>query len=66
MPTLGRGVYVAPAQLFGAIAVGDHVAIGANAVVRDDLPERAIAVGIPARVVRIQDPDEVRVAAIAR
>lgn len=67
VPTLGRGVYVAPgAKVFGAISVGDHVAIGANAVVRGDLPDRAIAVGIPARVVRIQDPDEVRVAEIAR
>lgn len=66
-PVLGRGVFVAPgAKVFGGITVGDHVAIGANAVVRDDLPDRAIAVGIPARVVRIQEPDEVSVAEIAR
>jgi serine O-acetyltransferase len=67
VPTLGRGVYVAPgAKVFGGIAIGDHVTIGANAVVRDDLPDRAVAVGIPARVVRVQDPEEVRVAEIAR
>ena len=67
VPTVGRGVYFAPgAKVFGDITIGDHVAIGANAVVRDSLPDRAIAVGIPARVVRIQEPEEVRVADIAR
>lgn len=65
-PRIGRGVYIAPgAKVFGGIVVGDHVAIGANAVVRKDVPDRAIAVGVPARVVRIQDPDEVRVPPIA-
>jgi serine O-acetyltransferase len=67
VPTIGRGVFFAPgAKVFGGITIGDHVAIGANAVVRDDLPDRAIAVGVPARVVRIQDPDQVNVAEIAR
>jgi serine O-acetyltransferase len=67
VPVVGRGVYFAPgAKVFGDITIGDHVAIGANAVVRDSLPDRAIAVGIPAKVVRIQEPDEVRVADIAR
>jgi serine O-acetyltransferase len=65
-PRLGNGVYVAPgAKIFGDITIGDHVAIGANAVVRESLPDRAIAVGIPARVVRIQEPDEVRAAPVA-
>ncbi len=66
-PSVGRGVFFAPgAKVFGAITIGDHVAIGANAVVRDSLPDRAIAVGVPAKVVRIQEPHEVRVADIAR
>lgn len=65
-PRLGDGVFIAAgAKVFGDIEIGDHVAIGANAVVRESLPDRAIAVGIPARVARIQDPDEVRVAPIA-
>lgn len=67
IPTIGRGVYIAPgAKIFGDITIGDHVAIGANAVVRDSVPDRGIAVGIPARVVRIQEPDEVRVAKVAQ
>lgn len=65
-PTAGDGVFFgAGSKVFGAIEIGDHVAIGANAVVRESLPDRAIAVGIPARVVRIQEPEDVRVAPIA-
>jgi serine O-acetyltransferase len=67
IPVIGRGVYIAPgAKIFGEITIGDNVAIGANAVVRDSIPDRAIAVGIPARVVRIQEPKEVRAAKAAQ
>jgi serine O-acetyltransferase len=34
----------------GAIHIGDDVAIGANAVVLQDVPPNSIAVGVPARV----------------
>jgi acetyltransferase-like isoleucine patch superfamily enzyme len=36
--------------------VGDRTVVGANAVVRGDLPEDVVAVGIPARVVRAIRP----------
>ena len=36
---------------YGGVAIGEHAIIGAGAVVRDDVPARAVAVGIPARVV---------------
>jgi acetyltransferase-like isoleucine patch superfamily enzyme len=36
--------------------VGDHAVIGAGAVVREDVPARAIAVGVPARVVASRAP----------
>ena len=50
---LGDRVYVAPgAVIAGPVTVGDGAAIGANAVVRDDVPPGALAVGVPARVVR--------------
>lgn len=49
-PTIGNRVYFGPgAKVFGSIRVGDDVAIGANAVVTKSLPQRAVAVGIPAR-----------------
>jgi serine O-acetyltransferase len=52
VPTIGDGVWIGPgAKIFGKITIGNNVAIGANAVVMDDLPDNAVAVGIPARVV---------------
>jgi serine O-acetyltransferase len=51
-PKLGRGVSVgAGAKILGKVEIGDHAEIGANAVVLDDVPAHAIAVGIPARTV---------------
>lgn len=40
----------AGAKIIGAINIGRHAKIGANAVVLCDVPEGATAVGIPARV----------------
>lgn len=52
VPTIGDNVYVGPgAKIIGGITVGDHVAIGANAVVTRDVPAQGVAIGIPARVV---------------
>jgi acetyltransferase-like isoleucine patch superfamily enzyme len=50
--TIGPGVWMgAGAKILDGVTVGEHAVIGAGAVVRDDVPPRAIAVGIPARVV---------------
>jgi serine O-acetyltransferase len=50
-PVLGKGVDVgAGAKILGHVHVGDGAAIGANAVVLDDVPAGKVAVGIPARV----------------
>lgn len=50
-PTIGNGVTVgAGAKVLGPIAIGDGSAIGANAVVTQDVPEDCIATGIPAAV----------------
>jgi serine acetyltransferase len=49
---LGARVDVgAGAKILGKIRIGDRVQIGANAVVLQDLPAGAIAVGIPARII---------------
>ena len=47
---VARGVAVLRGSRIGAGAV-----IGANAVVRGDIPDNALAVGIPARVIRYRD-----------
>jgi serine O-acetyltransferase len=51
-PVIGNNVYIAPgAKIFGAIKVGDNVAIGANAVVNIDVPDNAVVAGIPAKII---------------
>jgi len=51
-PVLGNGVFIgAGAKILGAVYIGDNAKIGANAVVLDDVPANATAVGIPARIV---------------
>lgn len=48
-PQLGNDVDVgAGAKLLGNIRIGNHVRIGANAVVITDVPDNCIAVGVPA------------------
>lgn len=54
-PKIGDRVHIgAGAKVLGGIAIGDDVEIGANAVVVHDLPDGAVAVGVPARIVRIK------------
>lgn len=53
-PVLGAGVYVgAGAKVLGPITIGEGARIGANSVVLTDLPAHCTAVGMPARVVRV-------------
>lgn len=49
-PRIGNHVTIFPgAVIIGDIKIGDYAVIGANAVVTNDVPEGATAVGIPAR-----------------
>lgn len=51
-PQLGENVYVGPgARIFGAVKIGNNVAIGANCVVTKDIPDNSVVVGIPGRVI---------------
>ena len=54
-PVIGCNVYIGPgAKIVGAVQVGDHVAIGANCVVTDDVPDYAVVVGVPGRVISFE------------
>ncbi len=58
-PKIGDRVYIAPgAKIFGSITIGNDVAIGANAVVTKDLPDNAVAVGIPAQIISYKGSQE--------
>lgn len=51
-PTFGDNVYIGPgAKVFGAIIIGDNVAIGANAVVNKDIPSNVTVGGVPAKII---------------
>jgi acetyltransferase-like isoleucine patch superfamily enzyme len=50
---LGENVWLGTgAKVLDGVKIGSDVVVGANAVVTDDLPDGAVAVGVPARVVR--------------
>jgi acetyltransferase-like isoleucine patch superfamily enzyme len=49
---LGQGVVICP-----GVTIGRNAIVGANSVVRDDVPDFAVAVGAPARVIRGVDVD---------
>src|SRR5262249_9600657 len=54
--TIGAGVWMgAGAKVLDGVTIGEHAIVGAGAVVRDDIAPRAIAVGIPARVVSMRN-----------
>lgn len=51
-PVIGNRVNVgAGAVVIGGVRIGDGAVIGANAVVTADVPDGALAVGVPARLV---------------
>jgi serine O-acetyltransferase len=55
-PTLGNNVIVgAGAQVLGNIKIGAGAKIGANAVVTFDVPDSAVVVGNPARIIACPD-----------
>jgi len=55
VPRLGDRVNLSPyAVLLGNISVGSDVLVGANSLVIQDIPDRAVAIGVPARVVSYQ------------
>ena len=56
---VGHGVFIgANATVLPRITIGDWVIVGAGAVVTKDVPDYAVVVGNPARVVRYVTPPE--------
>lgn len=53
-PTIGNNVLIgAGAKVLGPFKVGDGARIAANAVVLEEIPSNSTAVGVPARIVRV-------------
>lgn len=54
VPEIGDDVIIgAGARILGPVTIGSGARIGANAVVITDVPAGGIAVGVPAKVVRV-------------
>lgn len=52
-PKIGNNVLIgAGAAVLGDITIGNNVAIGANAVVVKSVPDNAVVVGIPGKIIR--------------
>lgn len=45
----------AGSSVIGAVHIGKNAVIGAGAVVVKDIPDNAVAVGVPARVIKIRE-----------
>jgi len=58
-PQIGDNVYFGVGcKILGAVRIGSNVKIGANAVVVKDIPDGATAVGIPAKVIKVESEGE--------
>jgi acetyltransferase-like isoleucine patch superfamily enzyme len=53
---IGAGAWLgAGAKILDGVSIGDGAVIGAGAVVREAVPDRSIAVGVPARIIGQRD-----------
>lgn len=60
-PHIGKNVIIgAGASILGPVIIGDNAQIGAGAVVVDDVPKNAIAVGLPAKIIKILTDEEAK------
>jgi acetyltransferase-like isoleucine patch superfamily enzyme len=54
--TVGHNVWIGyGASLLRGVSVGDNAVIGTSSVVTRDIPDNAVAGGVPARVIRLRD-----------
>ena len=49
----GDGVCIAP-----DVTIGEYAVVAAGAVVTKDVPDFAVVGGVPAKVIKMQNPDE--------
>jgi serine O-acetyltransferase len=59
VPVIGDRVYLGPGcKVIGGICLGNDVAVGANSVVLESVPDSGVTAGVPARVVSFKGSSE--------
>lgn len=57
--TIGKNVWVgSDSTILPGIKIGDGAIIGAGSIVTKDVPDNAVVVGNPARIIKYQDPEK--------
>lgn len=47
-------------SVIGNVKIGNNVIIGAGSVVTKDIPDNAVAIGIPAKVISYNGPEHIK------
>lgn len=60
-PILGDNVMISTgAKIIGKVRIGNNVIVGANAVVTKDVPDNAIVVGVPAKILNFDGETQIK------
>ena len=60
-PTIGNNVVLfSGCKILGGVKLGNNVVVGANAVVLKDVPDNAVVVGVPAKIVSYNANDTIK------
>lgn len=60
VPVILERAYIgAGAKILGEVTVGRFASVGANSVVLTDIPDYAVAVGVPAKIVKYNKPESI-------
>ena len=55
---IGNDCYISPgAKIVKPVHIGNHVVIGANAVVTKDIPDDCMVAGVPAKIIKRFDAE---------
>lgn len=59
---IGRGVWIGAPNvvILPGVKIGDYSVVAAGAVVTKDIPSYTVVAGVPARVIKELDPDEIQ------
>ena len=58
---VGNNVHIGTnAIIMPNVTIGNNVIIGCGAIVTHDIPDNSVAVGVPAKVIKMLNPEEMK------